>query len=335
MSKAFQMIGLVCVIALGHISIIGADGGGSDAPPPVLSTPAITYTGSTAQAVIDSDVKALILSAGAFGAVQNGSSLSGTGAIAISGDGHIPSFRPLTITQALENAVFQVDLSTLSGAPLTGAAQNASGSVSGPCGGTASYTLQYDEGTGLLSGSFNLNRYCNNGAFISGTTDVAGTINPEHPMTFDAIRFDFINLTDGGSTLNGFIDIDYSSPPISIVFDAFIEDNTTKTVCWAELFNMNITTGADGPDLGESPDTVDVEIATGKYYDPNYGFVSISTTSDFRFFEGETWPSSGILVATGDGNTQVQLEALSATQCRITADTNGDGALDDYDQIWK
>lgn len=86
------------------------------------------------------------------------------------------------------------------------------------------------------------------------------------------------------------------------------------------------------------PDWVDVQIVSGQYYDPIYGYVNVITTVDFRFLESDNyaWPTSGILVGTGTTPqgalfpNKVQLEALNANQCRITADYNGDGLLDDY-----
>jgi len=72
---------------------------------------------------------------------------------------------------------------------------------------------------------------------------------------------------------------------------------------------------------------VDVEIVSGKYYDPTYGYIDVVTTDNFRFLESDnyTWPSSGVMVVTGTDNTKARLTAVSNTQCQIDADLDGDG----------
>lgn len=308
--KVSQYIFLSCVIFLGIISIIGTGGGGGDG-----GGGGITYTGITTQAEI-TNTNAELFAAGAFSAGQTGSTFSGIGAVEESSDGNISSFRTFRISQILKDAVLQVDLSSITNPPFIGATE--SGTENGPCGGTASYSIQYNESTGVFSGTFTFNSYCDSGVVISGSTTVNGTINIGTP-TFDDIHFHFTNLSDGSSTLSGQLNMDLAVDPIRADFDTYLKDNATNTVFWAHNYVMYITEGVDG--IGSY---LDVEITSGKYYEPDYGYVTISTQTPFRVYDLDLWPSSGVMVVTGTGNTKVRLTAISNTQCQIDADLDGD-----------
>ena len=328
---SFSSIG--CIIALGLITIIGCSSGGDGTAPAPGPTP-ITYTGLTTQASIDTGDKAKALVAGAYGAGRAGSAFSGIGAVTTGTDENTISFRTLKVTQALKDALLQVDLSSVSGGPIIGATQSESGSVSGSCGGTASYTIQVDDQTGVFSGNFSFNNYCNDGVIISGTTNFSGTFDlsdPNNP-TFETVTLTFTNLTTGSATLDGTIVVDLSSSPTIVTFNALLKDNSTGKVYKVQNYTMEIT---EESDIGGN--YVEVEISSGEYYDPDYGYVIVSTdpTAPFKIYDSDEWPSSGILIVTGEigiggNNTEARLEALDADTCQITADTNGD-LVYDYD----
>jgi len=304
--KVLQYIFLLCVIFLGIISIIGSGGGGGggSAPPP------ITYSGLTTQAEI-TDANAELFAAGAFGAGRTGSTFSGIGAVEKSGDGDISSFRTFWIIQTLKDAVLQVDLSSITSPPFIGASE--SGTEPGPCGGTVSYSIQYNETTGVFSGTFTFKSYCDSGVVISGSTTVSGTINLGTSMIED-IHFKFTSLSDGSSTLSGNLNMDLTVSPIQVDFDTYLKNNATNTVYWAQDYVIYITDGGS---------YLDVEINSGNYYEPDYGYVTISTPTPFRIYNLDLWPSSGVMVVTGTGNTKVRLTAISNTQCQIDADLDG------------
>jgi hypothetical protein len=316
--KVLQYIFLLCVIFLGIISIIGTGGGGGggSAPPP------ITYSGLTTQAEV-TDANAELFAAGAFSAGQTGSTFSNIGAVEKSSDGDISSFRIFSISQALKDAVLQVDLSSITSPPFIGATE--SGTEGGPCGGSVSYSLQYNETTGVFSGTFTFSSYCDSGVVISGGTTVSGTINLGS-STIDDINFHFTNLSDGSSTLSGNLNMDLTVTPIRVDFDTVLKNNSTNTVYWAQDYVIYITDGGS---------YFDVEINSGNYHEPDYGYVTISTPTPFRIYNLDLWPSSGVMVATGTGNTKVRLTAISNTQCQIDADLNGDDIYDDWGPVTK
>ena len=102
-----------------------------------------------------------------------------------------------------------------------------------------------------------------------------------------------------------------------------LKDNNTKKVYKVKDYIMTLT---------EEVDYVDVEIS-GTYYDPDYGYVTVATTTPLRIYWGDTYPSAGVLVVTGNtgtagGSTKARLTALSSTTYQVDADTNGDGIYD-------
>lgn len=316
----FRIVSLLCIITFGLIISIGCGGGGGDAPPPA----SITYTGITTQAEI-TDANAEVIAAGAFEGGRSGSALSVFGAVENGTDENSISFRTLKIPQVLEDALFQVDLSFVSGGPFIGVTQSESGSVSGTCGGTASYTIQYNDQSGDFWGNFSFSSYCNGGVTFSGGVNFSGSLDlsdPNNPI-FDEFTFTFTNLSDGSGTFNGTVNIDFSSTPIIVSFNAYLKDNTTEKVYWVRDYDMYITEGADG--IGNY---VDLEIVSGTYYDPDYGYITIETTTPIRTYEIDEWPSSGVIVVTGYNNNKVRLTVIDETQCEIDADLDGNDSYE-------
>jgi hypothetical protein len=306
---------LLCIILYGFTGIIGCGGGGDGSAP--LQ---ITYTGLTTRAEI-TDANAELFAAGAFGAERAGSAFSRTGAVEKSNSGSINSFRTFRISHLLENAVLQVDLSSITSPPFIGASE--SGTENGSCGGTVSYTIQYNEETGVFSGTFTFKSYCDSGVIINGSTTVDGTINPV-TSTFDDIHFRFENLSDGSSTLRGDLDMDFTVDPIRAELDTYIKDNASGTVYWASKYVMNLT------EISGYVYGADVEIISGEYYEPNYGYVTVATPTPFSILETvdtDIWPHSGVMIVTGTGNTKARLTAIGdifGNYCQIDADLNGD-----------
>jgi hypothetical protein len=116
------------------------------------------------------------------------------------------------------------------------------------------------------------------------------------------------------------ISIDYSDSPILCTIEGLLEDKTTQKVYWAKNYSLNIY---------EYAGYIEVEIF-GTFYHPDYGYVTVSTEESFVIYDGDEWPSSGILLMVGANNTKAKLTAIDETKCRIVADTDGDGVYD-YD----
>jgi hypothetical protein len=300
--------------------IFGCGGGGESGG----STPSsITYTGSTTEAAITS-TNAGTLAEDAYSGGSMGTLFS-TGAVTA---GESPRPRTLQLTKALKNAVDGVDLSAARYEMIAGASITRSGSTAGDCGGSAAYTITYDDVSGNFSGTMSFNSYCSENTVLSGSAVFSGTINTV-TEEFLAFIFTFTELT-GTSGVDSFSlkgNISFTRQPSSfnVTLDWLIRNNNTRMVYWMHNCSMTLTEGSG---------YVDFQIS-GFYYDPDHGYVSISTTNPFRIYSGDQHPSEGVLVITGrtgsaSGSTAARLTALSPTTYRVDADTDGDGAYDDW-----
>lgn len=71
---------------------------------------------------------------------------------------------------------------------------------------------------------------------------------------------------------------------------------------------------------------VEVEVS-GEYYDPDYGYVVISTDTTLVINEGADWPSSGVLIITGENDAKARLTA-SVDTYTIDVDADGNGSYE-------
>ena len=103
----------------------------------------------------------------------------------------------------------------------------------------------------------------------------------------------------------------------AIQLDYVLRDNGTKLAYKFENFNISLTNGSG---------YVDADI-TGRYYDPNDGYLDISTSTPLRIVGTDYWPTSGILKGAGDHDAAT-LTAQSNTSYQLDIDSNNDGAPD-------
>lgn len=303
------------------LTACGGGGGGGE------SSSGITYTGLTTEATIDEN-NAVVLSTGAYQGGQTGAALvGGVGAVQVGEDGSVGLPRPLKVSQALESALHKVDMTSGSLGTLVGAIYTEKDTIYGDYGGSASYTINVNDETGAFSGSITFNSYSDDGVTtISGPVSFTGSLDV-NTEDFIEFRFSFDNLTGvSGSdsfTLDGDISFDNTVYPAEITMTMLLKDNHTAKVYKLEDYVMTLT------DMGSY---VDVE-GSGAYFDPDYGYVSISTAAPFRIYYGDIYPSEGVLLIDGNtgiagGSTMARLAALSSSTCLVEADTNGDGIYD-------
>jgi hypothetical protein len=277
-----------------------------------------SYTGKTTPATISQD-NSNIIATGAFQGGKRGSAvniLSMTQSEGNEQDGHSYT---IVVSRVLEHAFRKVDVTDTH---FINAAVE-TGSVSGDCGGIASYNIDINQSTGDFSGSMNFNGFCSDGVTISGNTSFSGKVNVNtgEPMHF-SFHFDALSCScDSDSvTLLGDIAFNFTSNPVTTTMNMLLKENNSGKVYKVENYNMSITEGSNYVDV----------VITGRYYDPDHGYVNISTPSPLRIYDTNNWPSQGNLVCTGDNGTKARLEALSNSQYKVECDTNGDGSYD-YD----
>jgi len=316
--KFRSTISVMCMILL-LLFLTTCGGGKNDGEGEEAS---IVYIGLTTPAKInENNAKDLVI--GAYEGYDIGSEI-GVKDIQTKESGYIGRSLGLQMSQVLEDSLHGMDLISKKAKTSMGVRSTESDTIYGECGGSLSYTINVNDETGDFSGDFTYNSYCSNGIIIDGSANISGKIDT-YTDEFQSLNFSFNNLTFSSDsysfTIAGTINYhDISSSSISASMNCKLRDNSTEKVYWVKDYAINFTV---------SIDYVEFEIS-GYYYDPDYGYVILSTPVPFVIYVGEYGPSDGILVVTGDtgiagGITKARLVALNSMTYQIEADTNGDG----------
>lgn len=292
------------------LSACGDSGGGGG----------ITYTGVTTQATI-SDTNATTLSTTAYQGGRVGSASSTIGIVQDSQNGQISHSRTLVTIQVLEKTFREIDLTPMSSV-IVGAVVSVNDTISGDCGGNVAYSISADDQTGDFTGQFTFNNYCSDNDTLSGSASVSGQIDMDtEEITSLNLSINNLTISSGGDsfTIAGNIALNLSSSPITVTMSLLLRDDTGK-VYWVKDFSMTFT---------EQVGFIEINM-TGRFYHPDYGYVDLSTPTPLSINSSDDYPSSGVLVLSGSGNTKVRLTADSSTTFHVDADTDGDGDYDDY-----
>jgi len=313
--KNFSLIlSIVCIIGLTSCS--GGGGGGGDFVP---SQPTeLTYTGVTSPAIIDSN-NAAELASGAFMGGETGSNFGIISSVTADQSKFVRELKLYQVAQIFSEPIYKIDINSQRGDSL--AVQTEQDTIQGDCGGSASYTVKVDDVTGGFTGSMTFNGYCSENATITGTTGFSGQvdINSGDFLNFN-LTIKMVNLTSENQSyiIDGDISVDVSEPSSTASLEMKMKDNSGE-IFWVNKYVLNIS---------EYVDYVDVS-ATGRFYNPTYGYVDLSTITPLRTYNIYQWPSSGELQIFGGEGTKARLIAIDENYCEIVADTNGDGS-DDY-----
>jgi hypothetical protein len=217
----------------------------------------------------------------------------------------------------LKNTAKNISLADSKPYSLSALASTTTEAINGSCGGSATYHLNINDTTGAFDGTFDFSQYCENNIVISGGTDINGTANLA-TGEITTIAYAFENLTVDAFVFRGNVFVNDAATPQMITLDVLFKDNSSNKVYWANDYVLSIT------GINET----DVEIdGTGTYYDPDQGYVIVSTPEPLMVSTGD-WPIHGVLLCVGGNNTKAKLTAISASSYRIEADTNGDDVYD-------
>jgi hypothetical protein len=315
---------LAWVVALSTLAV-GCGGGDGGA------APGLTYSGATTQAVITSD-NAKAMAARAMDAESGGTGLAEIIGLVSSRrptDEMRHSF-PVGVAVVMESAIAKMDRQTATGLIQipSQAADSDADSYPGSCGGNYSSDIQSDTENGIFSGNLIFHDFCKNGTTLNGSTSFSGIVR----ISTGQVESCTINLNSftGASdsafqTMGGQFYFTTTGATTMTTTDMMVRDNNTGRVCKYENYQM---------DMVASDVHTDITV-NGRYYDPEYGYVDLETTTAFMTRHGDTYPTIGRLVLTGEkgaggGPTTARLTALSGNQCQVEADTNGDG-IDEFD----
>jgi len=201
--------------------------------------------------------------------------------------------------------------------------------MDGPCGGTCTGTLSIDDETGDLSGTLRYNDYCDAGITLDGRVSLTGTIDlftgdMDMTMVFSNYSVEFEGVSQ---TMSGTVSLIALTDSSCLTMNIFVRDDSSGRTCWMRDYLMDVLEYSTYDELSVS----------GRFYDPDYGYVDLSTPTPFIVYETDDYPSEGSLVASGGGNTSARLVVLSVETYRIDVDKDGDG---DYEwnsavQYWE
>jgi hypothetical protein len=279
----------------------------------------ISYTGITTQAVID-ETNAEDIAIGALVGGQKGAELDVFGAVQTNEASAINCFPMLKVSQILEESLRRIDLTSISDGTFVGATET--GTIDGTCGGSASITITYNESTFVFSGSMGFNNFCVDGITFSGNVSISGQFvdsSFEDFLTF-SISYNNVTVTSGSDslTISGTVSSDFTAPPvISFTMDFLMQDNSTGKVYWINDYTMTVTEGISYVSV----------VVSGEFYYPDYGYVVVSTPVPLVIYDDADWPSSGVLIATGENNTKARLTAFVDTYT-IDVDADGDDSYE-------
>jgi uncharacterized repeat protein (TIGR01451 family) len=314
-SKLFTLIALTAISISFIFGGCGGGGGGGN------GATGIQYTGLTTQATIDEN-NAEQLALGAYTGGDIGTVMGGR---AVVQTGEIDRSRTIALVEAIEKSILHIDLN----ASLDGASYRAiitdSGTILGNCGGSISYTVEINDVTGEFTGTFNFSNYCEDDVTLSGSSSISGIVDLvigefiQLSMSFDSL---IVTVTGDTFTTKGNISYDdLQAPLVHVDMDLLMRDNSTEKVYWSHNYYLRISKG---------PDYIELYMI-GRYYDPDCGYVDVESTTDFRIYDVDLWPSSGVLIVEGDtgtfgGNTMARLTDYSCGACVVDADTDGGGS---------
>ena len=217
---------------------------------------------------------------------------------------------------------------------LNGNLPNVDVEIEGSCGGNAQLNGSIDLQSGEFVGTLQYNNYCDaedSGGFnVNGYADFTGQtdIANKTPLFF---LYDFVNLTfvleNESFSFTGRRGMNFTVSPRVSLFSSVKADNKCAGVSdWVKDYFIRLVRG---------PGYNDIMSVIGRYYNPISGYVEPSVEDTIRVNDADEWASSGKMVLTGakgvqGGNTRIRITYQSSTEYQVEADTDGDGAYDDF-----
>jgi len=289
----------------------GSSGGGNNVP--------AAYTGVTTQATITAD-NAQALAAGAWGGGMASFQVGEVVPLAV-GDGTSAATFPgvLQMAQLLKAPVVRID----PGAPPAARPSSTdSSTMAGDCGGAASYTLSANDSTGAFVGSITFNGYCSEGTTLSSRMNVSGQFDPNtSDLTQMSLSFPSLTVSDGSktATMAGSVSFTLAADGNggTEAMDLVLRDSATQKSFWVHNFQASIASGTDADQVSMS----------GRFYDPEDGYVALSTLTPLTIPYAADLPTQGTLLFAGKDNTAARL-TFNVDGALLLVDADGDGTFE-------
>jgi hypothetical protein len=292
----------------------------------------ISYDGLETQVQIDEGNANTV----ATNAYENGNSMRAMqgagdifGAVSTNGNEQISKPHSVVLAQFVKDFLEQADFSAGSGNPAM-AVVSGSDSMPGDCGGTVTMSGTVDEVTGSFDITAKFSSYCSNEDGLTGSVTANGTIKMVGSIQSNSVQvnvtlsnFEFTQSGTGVSaTASGTMSMSINSTSATITMSMVMKDETLDKTYKVENLVISMS------NMTSSSATFSM---SGRFYDPDYGYVDIETEVAFQVDVNGNVPTSGSIVITGKSNTKARFIALNSTQYQVTADTDGDGNFNDHD----
>jgi hypothetical protein len=303
------------------VVLAGCGGGGGGNGAGGEDTSGISYSGLTTPAHID-ESNARQLSTEVYGGGSVSPDLSMIGAISLKSQNYVSPI--LDVSQTIRELFKGFVITPGEGGSFAGSAEthgNPDVEVKNDGqGGTSTCTIYYDELTGDVSGSLVFSNYHSDAIVAVGTITFSGIYDPNTDILTLDCTFQNYKESDSVSSFTyfGSASAAMSADGFSITIDAYIKDGGSEKVCWLNHYQLTETDRS-----GYNEITI-----SGRYYNPDYGYVDFAAQSPFICYDAEKYPAEGILELTGDNDTSARLIALPSAVYQLLVDADGDGVFE-------
>jgi hypothetical protein len=295
-------IWLVCFyffLAAGLAIVLMACGGSSGGG----TNPGISYTGNTAQALINDGEVAVDFAVDTWLFVDLGKVIL------------------QQMERVLEGSVIEIP-------------SNISETIPAPCGGDATFDGSVTDAEAMTA-SILFENYCvDEDIVMSGSADFTGTVDlgtnevVQFTLSLNSSTFEISGIS---IAIDGTFSADWETMQVTMSYILKFKNPATTNfeTYWLDVDPIQLG-GEEGP-------YTDFTSIIGRYYDYEYGYVDISVGDIIRIWDFDVGPSSGSLILSGAQGTKALLTFLNSVEFRVDADTDGDGFYNDYSsgtQLW-
>lgn len=298
----------------------GGGGGGGDGEDESSGSETLKYSGITEQALITEENAEKL----AINSLSIGATSSSPGLVTMSAQESSPEQMPLAPAQVLTSIMRTIEAESFKFSPsgiTTQAVYEETDTIYGECGGSASLNMIISDDTGIFNGSVIYSSYCELGSTINGSANFSGEVDLDYfefvsfYMEFDRLT---VSSTEESYTISGNVDMGIINNWIDMSMNAVILDNLASKTYRIQNFILSIT---------DNYSWLEMEIS-GRFYDPDYGYVILSTLVPLQIGYYDSTPGSGQILLTGRDATLARLTVLDSYNCEVEADLDGDGSYD-------
>jgi hypothetical protein len=277
-----------------------------------------TYSGLTTPAQVTEDnAEEILLSAYSGGDL--GSGISGAFSAVDVRKAQTPG--ALVVQRVALQVKELVQVASVEVCPAASAVETQNIDIDGDCGGSLTGTINVNDETGAMSGSFTYSDFCEMGARMNGTISFTGTMDLESGEF--SLDMTCTNLTEVDAefginvTMSGTVTLQATETSMTMIMDIYMRDNAAAETFLMEDYTLTMV-------MDEYEYYAETTIS-GRLYCSEYGYVTLSTTDTIIVYEYDEYPSQGAFVATGASGSRARLTFVSSEAYRIEVDEDGNG----------